>query len=123
MDSLGRLFVADRVNNRIQIFDQDGHYLGEWKQFGRPSGLYIDKNDIVYSADHQSGDEDGKVNPGFKKGIRIGSAKDGKVFAFIPEIAPGANMPEGVAADAQGVIYGGWTGKMNMRRWVKAATQ
>ena len=75
------------------------------------------------SADHQSGDDGGKVNPGFKKGIRIGSAKDGKVVAFIPEIAPGANMPEGIAADASGTIYGGWTGKMNVRRWVKAVTQ
>jgi hypothetical protein len=41
MDSTGRLFVADRVNNRIQLFDQDGKFLEEWKQFGRPSGLYI----------------------------------------------------------------------------------
>jgi len=55
MDSTGRLFVADRVNNRIQIFDQDGKFLEEWKQFGRPSGLYIDKNDNVYSADHHRG--------------------------------------------------------------------
>ncbi|MGB8612683.1 MAG: peptidyl-alpha-hydroxyglycine alpha-amidating lyase family protein [Pseudolabrys sp.] len=123
MDSTGRLFVADRVNNRIQIFDQDGKLLEEWKQFGRPSGLYIDRNDNLYSADHQSGDTDGKVNPGFKKGIRVGSAKDGKVAAFIPEIAPDANMPEGIAADSSGIIYGGWTGKMNLRRWVKAATQ
>jgi DNA-binding beta-propeller fold protein YncE len=45
MDSQGRLFVADRGNSRIQIFDQDGRYLTEWKQFGRPSGVYIDKND------------------------------------------------------------------------------
>jgi DNA-binding beta-propeller fold protein YncE len=119
MDSQGRLFVDDRANNRIQIFDQDGKFLAEWKQFGRPSGLFIDKNDILYSADHQSGDDGGKVNPGFKKGIRIGSVKDGKVTAFIPEIAPDANMPEGIAADAQGNIYGGWTGKMNVRRWVK----
>jgi hypothetical protein len=44
--------------------------------------------------------------------------KDGRVTAFIPEIAPDANMPEGVVADAQGNIYGGWTGKMNMRRFV-----
>ena len=123
MDSTGRLFVADRGNNRIQIFDQDGKLLEEWKQFGRPSGLYIDRNDNLYSADHQSGDTDGKVNPGFKKGIRVGSAKDGKVAAFIPEIAPDANMPEGIAADSSGIIYGGWTGKMNLRRWVKAATQ
>ena len=123
MDSTGRLFVADRVNNRIQIFDQDGKFLEEWKQFGRPSGLYIDRNDNAYSADHQSGDDGGKVNPGFKKGIRVGSAKNGKVVAFIPEIAPDANMPEGVAADSSDIIYGGWTGKMNVRRWVKAVTQ
>src|SRR6267142_2649537 len=37
MDSRGRLFVGDRGNNRIQIFDQNGTYLEEWKQFGRPS--------------------------------------------------------------------------------------
>ena len=115
--------MADRANNRIQIFDQDGKFLDQWKQFGRPSGIYIDKNDTLYSADHQSGDDGGKVNPGFKKGIRIGSVKDGKVAAFIPEIAPDANMPEGVVADSSGIIYGAWTGKMNVRRWVKTVTQ
>ena len=80
MDSRGRLFVGDRGNNRIQIFDQDGKFLEEWKQFGRPSGVFIDKNDMLYAADTQS---DEKTNPGFKRGIRIGSAKDGKVTAFI----------------------------------------
>jgi DNA-binding beta-propeller fold protein YncE len=119
MDSQGRLFVGDRANSRIQIFDQDGKFLAEWKQFGRPSGLYIDKNDILYSADHQSGDDSGKVNAPFKKGIRIGSVKDGKVTAFIPEAGPNAGMPEGVAADAQGSIVAGWTGQMNVRRYVK----
>jgi DNA-binding beta-propeller fold protein YncE len=118
MDSAGRLFVGDRSNNRIQIFDQDGKFLAEWKQFGRPSGLYIDKNDILYSADHQSGDNEGKVNPGFKKGIRIGSVKDAKVTAFIPEV-PGQGMPEGVLADGDGIVYGTWTGQMNVRRYVK----
>ena len=72
MDSAGRLFVADRSNNRIQVFDQDGKYLLEWKQFGRPSGLFIDKNDILYVADN-SPDE---LNPPYKSGIRIGSVKD-----------------------------------------------
>ncbi|MBO0754027.1 MAG: 6-bladed beta-propeller, partial [Bradyrhizobiaceae bacterium] len=76
LDSAGRLFVADRGNNRIQIFDQDGKFLAEWKQFGRPSGVWIDRNDVIYVADSQSND---KVNPGFKQGIRIGDAKDGKV--------------------------------------------
>src|SRR3984957_10701251 len=32
MDSMGRLFVADRGNARIQIFDQNGRYLTEWEQ-------------------------------------------------------------------------------------------
>ena len=73
--SAGRLFVADRANNRIQIFDQDGNFLAEWKQFGRPSGVYI-RDDIIYVADSQS---DEKTNPPFRQGIRIGSVKDGKV--------------------------------------------
>ena len=80
MDSRGRLFVGDRGNNRIQIFDQDGKFLEEWKQFGRPSGVFIDRNDMLYVADHQS---DAKTNPGFRKGITIGSARDGKVTTFI----------------------------------------
>ncbi|HLQ90179.1 MAG TPA: peptidyl-alpha-hydroxyglycine alpha-amidating lyase family protein [Xanthobacteraceae bacterium] len=118
MDSTGRLFVGDRANNRIQIFDQDGKYLSELRQFGRPSGIYIDKNDMLYVADHQSGDN-GTTNVPFQKGIRIGSLKDGKVLAFIPEAAPKAGMPEGIAVDDQGNIVTGWTGQMSVRRFVK----
>ena len=81
MDSAGRLFVADRSNNRIQVFDQDGKYLLEWKQFGSPSGLWIDKNDMLYVADNSPDER----NPPFRSGIRIGSVKDGKVVAFILE--------------------------------------
>jgi sugar lactone lactonase YvrE len=116
MDSAGRLFVADRENNRIQIFNQDGKFLAEWKQFGRPSGIYIDKHDMLYVADSQSAE---KTNPGFQQGIRIGSAKDGKVVAFIPETKELGAL-EGVAADAQGHVYGGYTGSMNLRRFVKS---
>src|SRR5207247_6479933 len=78
MDSRGRLFVGDRGNNRIQILDQEGRFLEEWKQFSRPSGIYIDKNDVIYVADSES---NRKTNPGGKRGIRVGSAKDGKVTA------------------------------------------
>jgi sugar lactone lactonase YvrE len=115
MDSAGRLFVADRSNNRIQIFDQDGKFLAEWRQFGRPSGVFIDKNDIIYVADSQSTE---KTNPGFKQGIRIGSVKDARVTAFIPETAELGAL-EGVAADDQGNIFGGYTNTMNLRRFVK----
>jgi len=115
MDSSGRLFVADRGNSRIQIFDQDGKLLGEWKQFGRPSGLFIDKNDILYAADTQS---DEKTNPGYPRGIRIGSAKDGKVTAFISDPDPDGTG-EGVAADAEGNIYAALTAKQALKKYVK----
>jgi sugar lactone lactonase YvrE len=115
MDSRGRLFVGDRGNNRIQIFDQDGRFIEEWKQFSRPSGVYIDKNDILYSTDSSS---DEKTNPGWEEGIRIGSAKDGKVVAFILDPDPDGSQ-EGVAADAEGNVYGSLTGGMALRRFVK----
>ncbi len=72
LDSDGRLYVADRVNSRIQIFDADGKFIAEWKQFGRPSSVFIDKKGMLYAADSQS---DGKRNPGFKWGIRVGSVE------------------------------------------------
>ena len=115
MDSSGRLFVADRGNSRIQIFDQNGMFLAEWKQFGRPSGIYIDRNDVLYAADTQS---DEKTNPGYKRGIRVGSAKDGKVTAWIPDADPDGTG-EGVAADANGNIYGALTSKQVLKKYVK----
>ena len=65
-DSQGRLFVGDRANNRIQIFDQDGKFLAEWKQFGRPSGIFIDSHDVIYVADSESIETGGYAgnNPG-----------------------------------------------------------
>jgi sugar lactone lactonase YvrE len=115
MDSSGRLFVADRGNSRIQIFDQEGKFLADWKQFGRPSGLFIDRNDILYAADTQS---DEKTNPGYPRGIRIGSVKDGKVTALISDPDPDGTG-EGVAADAAGNIYGALTGKQALKKYVK----
>jgi hypothetical protein len=125
MDSKGRLFVADRGNSRIQIFDQDGKFLGEWRQFGRPSGIFIDKNDVLYVADSES---NMARNPGFRRGIRIGSVRDGKVTAFIPDpvLNPGQGLEptngtaaEGVAADDAGNVYGAEVGPRDFKRYVK----
>ena len=120
-DSKGRLFVGDRANNRIQIFDQDGKFLNQWTQFSRPSGLYIDKNDVLYVADSESNTA---RHPGWKRGIRVGSAKDGTVQAFIPDPEPDPDRAttsgaEGVAADAQGVVYGAEVGPKGLKRYVK----
>jgi len=120
-DARGRLFVADRGNNRIQIFDQDGKFLEEWKQFSRPSGIYIDRNDVIYVADSES---NSKTNPGWKRGIRVGRVKDGKVTAFIPDPEPDpekvvTSAAEGVAADAAGNVYGAEVGTRSLKRYEK----
>jgi DNA-binding beta-propeller fold protein YncE len=119
MDSKGRIFIADRGNSRIQIFDQDGKFIDQWKQFGRPSGLFITKNDTLYSVDSQS---DEKTNPGMRRGIRIGSAKDGSVKIFIPDTSsdPAIALAEGVSADAKGdVVYAAGVSSMALHKFVK----
>jgi sugar lactone lactonase YvrE len=105
-DSKGRLIVADRHNHRIQILTKSGKFIREYDDFGRTSGLAIDKNDVIYTADSES---TAKVHPGWQRGIRIGSLKDGKVTIFIPpHMVPGSAdgaMGEGIAVDAAGNIY------------------
>ncbi len=121
MDSQGRLFVGDRNNNRIQIFDQDGIYLNQWKQFSRPSGVFIDKNDVIYVADSES-ESVRNSNIGWKRGIRVGSARTGALTAFIPdpvEKITGTSAAEGVAADAMGNIYGAEVGPKRVMKYVR----
>jgi hypothetical protein len=108
------LFVADRSNNRLQIFDKDMNYLDSWRHFGRPSGVAILKDDTLVVADSESGlslagpstatEKDNFRNVGWKQGIRIGSARDGRLLHFIE----GTN-PEGMGADEQGTIFAGLT--------------
>ena len=123
IDSRGRLFVGDRENNRIQIFDQDGNVLDEWRQFGRPSGISITKDDTIYVADSESGPDTGAHElTGIKKGIRIGSAKTGEVRAFIEDMestAPDHSGAEGVGVDAQGNVYGAVVRRQMLERHVK----
>ncbi|HYV98486.1 MAG TPA: peptidyl-alpha-hydroxyglycine alpha-amidating lyase family protein [Gemmatimonadaceae bacterium] len=133
MDSKGRLFVADRGNNRLLIMDQDLKVLDTWYQFSRISGLAI-RNDTLYAADSESE----TVNPAhsdWKRGIRIGAIKDGKVFAFIPDPWPkcpqgqrgtadapcstSTSAAEGVAVDKNGVIYGAEVGPRRLMRYVR----
>ncbi len=124
-DSKGRLFVADRSNNRIQILDQDLNLLETgWEQYSRISGLWITPDDMLYAADSESG----SVNPAhgsWTRGIRIGSVKDGKdgkVQFFIPDPndkATNTSAAEGVAVDAAGNIYGAEVGPRALKKYVK----
>ncbi|MBM3779121.1 MAG: hypothetical protein FJW23_12965 [Acidimicrobiia bacterium] len=118
-DSQGRLFVADRSNNRVQIFDKDMNYVDDWQHFGRPSGLWILKDDTLLVADSESNrGKDPKTgtvrNPGWKSGVRIGSARDGSLDYYIPGI-----MPEGLAADELGNVFAGMTLNPILQKWVR----
>ncbi len=107
-DSRGRLFVADRGNNRLQIFDQDGTFIDSYVPFSRISDLFIDDDDTLYAVDSES---NARFNPGWLNGIRIGNAAEDRVTGFIPPHWIGSGPQrrgvagEGVAVDPEGNVY------------------
>ncbi len=124
-DSKGRLFVGDRDNARIEVYDVEGKFLERFTQFGRPSGIWIDRKDTIYVTDSESREREGYGhNPGVRRGIRIASLKDGKVRVFIPDTfadPENANTSgsEGVAVDAKGNVYGAEVAQKGIKRYVK----
>jgi len=106
-DSRGRLWVADRGNHRIEIFDQDGNYLESRYSYGRISGIHITSDDRVYAIDSESGPLN---HPNWANGVRIGHVDRDVIEAFIPAF-PAETRPyqgaagEGVAVDADGNVY------------------
>jgi hypothetical protein len=122
IDASGRLFVADRFNQRIVIFDQEGKYLTRWTQFGMPSDIAIDGNGRIYVADSES---DTNENPGWEKGIRIGDVKTGWVEYFIldpgdnPPITAGGSGAESITVDRQGNIFAGEPRPQRLQKYIR----
>ena len=106
-DAQGRLWVADRGNHRIEIFDQEGNYLDSRYSYGRISGLFITPDEMLYAIDSESSPTS---HPNWVNGVRIGSIHDDRINAFIPGF-PSDGRPyqgaagEGVAVDADGNVY------------------
>jgi hypothetical protein len=127
IDSQGRVLVADRGNSRIQVFDQDGELLYIWTHFGKPSGLFIDRNDILYAGDGLSGQlrtgppDPWRSNFGWEKGIRIGDLKTEQAWVthFIPQhdVDVGAGI-EFLGVDFDGNIYAGEITRVRLVRYV-----
>ena len=121
LDSRGRVFVGDRSNGRVQIFSADGEFIEQWTQFGRPSGMFISDDDILYVTDSTS---NSRNNPGWKRGIYIGSARDGRVTAFIPDPdlarqdEVGISGASGITADDEGSVYAADVGPKRIRKYV-----
>ena len=121
MDSAGRIFVGDRGNNRVQIFDQDGNFIKEWPQFGRPSGLFIDDNDMLYVTDSSSENRGPTGSPNnsspYAEGIRVASVKDGSVTIFLDDPHENGSQ-EGIVVDKAGTIYGSLTAGRALRKYL-----
>ena len=121
MDSSGRIFVGDRGNNRVQIFDQDGKFIKEWPQFGRPSGLFIDDNDMLYVTDSSSENRGPTGSPNnsspYAEGVRVASVKDGSVTLFLDDPHENGSQ-EGIVVDKAGTIYGSLTAGRALRKYL-----
>jgi DNA-binding beta-propeller fold protein YncE len=105
-DSKGRLWVADRGNHRIEIFDVDGKYLESRYMYGRISGIFI-KGTTVYAIDSESGPLN---HANWRNGVRIGPLDEDRITGFIPPFEREDRMyqgtaGEGVAVDADGNVY------------------
>jgi hypothetical protein len=119
--SRGWVYVADRRNNRIQVFDQDGKSIAAWTQFGQPSSVFVGKDDTIYVG---SSFQDPNAKRGELRGIVVGNAIDGSLKAFIPDpadldkIAAGTSA-SGIAADSMGSVYAADVGAHNLRKYIK----
>jgi DNA-binding beta-propeller fold protein YncE len=95
LDARGRVYVGDRENNRVQVFDADGKFLAVWKESGAPFGLFLTKEGRMYVADGRANwvavlDLEGKLLG------RWGEKGHG----------PGQfDLPHGICVDSRGAVY------------------
>jgi sugar lactone lactonase YvrE len=125
--SKGYVYVADRRNNRVQVFDQEGRFIAAWKQFGQPSSVYVDKQDNLYvGATYQSsGSMFGATTAPNDRAIVIANAITGELKYLIPDPGNLTKMTDtgtsasGIASDDQGNIYVADVGFNNLRKYEK----
>jgi DNA-binding beta-propeller fold protein YncE len=117
-----RVYVADRINNRVQVFDQEGNFIAAWTQFGTPSSVFVDNNDIIYVGAAFRNRGANKLDE--LRGIVIGDAKNGTLKAFIPDPSDinkveWGTSASGIAVDAEGSVFAADVGTHNLRKYIK----
>ncbi len=112
-DEDGRVYVADRENHRVQVFDEDGRYLTQWNNLHRPCGFALGpaRERLCYIG------EIGPATPTTRRipnlGPRISIVdRDGGLVARLGDVRAGADpaqfiAPHGIAVDSRGDIYVG----------------
>jgi DNA-binding beta-propeller fold protein YncE len=127
--SLDRVYVADRRNSRIQVFDHAGNFIAAWHQFGQPSSVFIAPDDKIYVGaafrdEATRRNPSSRPQPGELRGIMVGNAIDGSLLAFIPDpsdlstVGAGTSA-SGIAADAMGNVYAADVGAHKVRKYIR----
>ena len=97
----GRVYVADRENNRVQVFTTNGEFLDQWTDFKCPMGIHIDAAQTVYVTDQAPRlsilDLDGNL------------LARGRTFEYAHQ----------VYTDSQGNIYGADTSNQRVQKLVR----
>jgi peptidylamidoglycolate lyase len=96
LDAAGRVYVADRSNQRVQVFDASGHFLRQWKggEIGRPYAVAIDQSGTAFVAD--GGDQ---APPGRSAFVVL--QPDGTPIARFGRF----KMAHSLAIDSEGSVY------------------
>jgi sugar lactone lactonase YvrE len=94
MDSAGRVYVANRSNKRIEVFDQEGKYLDQITNAGTPYGLFMTKDDVLFVVDGTQGKAPAED-------LTIVDTKTKSVVGHIGDLLG----PHMVSVDASGNIY------------------
>lgn len=110
VDGEGRIYVADRENHRVQVFDEGGRFLTQWNNMHRPCGLCI-KGDRVYVGQLSTSPVNEWSNPNVGACVTIHDLA-GRQLERLGEPMPGIGQgqftaPHGLAVDSRGDIYVG----------------
>jgi len=109
VDHEGYVYVADRENHRIQVFDGDGGYVTQWNNLHRPCGLHID-GDTVYIGQLPPSLPINHDYPNIGARVSIHN-RQGERLAWLGDVRPGDGAPQqflaphGIAVDSHGDLY------------------
>lgn len=108
-DKDGNVYVADRENSRVQIFDSEGKYLTQWNNINRPCGIYISNDQLVYIGELGWANNVSREVPNIGPRIAILNTK-GERLARLGDQGYGTEVgqfvaPHGIAVDSRGDIY------------------
>ena len=99
IDSKDRVYVCDRQNCRVQIFDYDGNYIDSWTDVLNPGGVYCDRNNLVYVA------EQGPPRRNIPNGVSIYTESGELISQFMRKREDDPTQPHGICLDSKGNIY------------------